>query len=91
MPIRLELGPKDIEKDEVKCVIRMNGEKMQLKLENIEEQVEKILEKIQEDMLTVARQKLMDKHKEATNWEEFMIHLNNRNVVLVPWCESIEC
>ena len=42
-------------------------------------------------MYTVAKQKLMDRLKEASNWEDFMTHLNKRNVVLVPWCEDEDC
>lgn len=37
VPIRLELGPKDIEKGEARCVIRHNSEKIQLKYENMTE------------------------------------------------------
>ena len=33
----------------------------------------------------------MDKEKKADNWDDFLNHLNNRNVVLTPWCENMEC
>jgi len=32
-----------------------------------------------------------DKVKNASTWQEFMSHLNSRNVVLTPWCENREC
>jgi len=35
VPVRLELGPKDVEKNEVRCVLRWNGEKMQLPMDNL--------------------------------------------------------
>ncbi len=35
VPIRLEVGPKDIEKNEVRCVIRHNGEKLQLSMDGL--------------------------------------------------------
>jgi prolyl-tRNA synthetase len=42
-------------------------------------------------MYTKALEKLNSKQKEAYNWKDFMTELNNRNVVLTPWCESAEC
>lgn len=35
VPIRLEVGPKDLQNKEVKVVIRHNGEKLQMKWENL--------------------------------------------------------
>ena len=36
-------------------------------------------------MLDSARQKLNSKIKVAYNWEDFMTHLNNKNLVYTPW------
>lgn len=33
-----------------------------------------------------------DSHlKTATNWDEFMTALNNRDIVLADWCDTVEC
>ncbi len=32
-----------------------------------------------------------EKARSATTWQQFMQHLNTRNVVLTPWCENREC
>lgn len=85
VPIRLELGPKDIKAGEVKCVVRVDGKKFQLKYEGLVESLEKLLEEIQNQMLSNAKAKLHEREKEADNWKDFMLHLNNRNVVLTPW------
>ena len=50
-----------------------------------------MLENIQELMYQRALQRFNDKAKHADSWEEFMGHLNTRNVVLTPWCEVKEC
>lgn len=42
-------------------------------------------------MFTKALNRLNDRKKEAYNWETFMTELNNRNVVLTPWCEEKHC
>lgn len=59
VPVRLELGPKDIKAGEVKCVVRVDGKKFQLKLENIVEALKMLLEDIQAQMFTNAKNKLL--------------------------------
>ena len=89
-PIRFELGKKDLEKGELKMVKRFNGEKSQLKWDQIDE-VPKILDQIHESMYENARQ-IRDAHlKDAYTWEEFMNALNGKNIVLTPWCQVNEC
>ena len=29
--------------------------------------------------------------KTANNWDEFMTHLNEKNIILTPWCNTVEC
>jgi prolyl-tRNA synthetase len=91
VPIRLELGPKDIENQEARVVLRYNGEKLQIKWAQLEKELPVLLEKIQESMYERAVQRFNDKAKQAGNWQDFMTHLNSRNVVLTPWCEIKEC
>lgn len=42
-------------------------------------------------MYLKAKERFHDKEKKASNWAEFLNHLNNRNVVLTPWCENEVC
>ena len=91
VPIRLELGPKDLEKNEVRAVFRHNGHKMQLKWDELEKELPVILDKIQNEMYENALERFNSKQKKANNWEEFMGHLNSRNVVLTPWCNDSKC
>ena len=37
-------------------------------------------------MYNSASEKFESRKKTANNWEEFMTHLNNKNIVLTPWC-----
>lgn len=91
VPIRIELGPKDIENGEVRAVLRYNGEKLQLKWKGLEKELFVLLDKIQESMYERAVHRFNEKSKHASSWQEFMTHLNSRNVVLTPWCEIKEC
>lgn len=85
VPLRLELGPKDLEKQEVRAVIRHNGTKFQLQWNTLADKVGETLETIQNDMYTKAKQKRDAKLKEAHDWTSFMQHLNEGCIVLTPW------
>lgn len=50
-----------------------------------------MLEQIQQGMYEKAKSRFDAKIKVSDNWEGFMSQLNERNVVLTPWCESREC
>lgn len=69
VPVRLELGPKDIEKNEVRCVLRYNGEKMQLSMDNLVQTLSELMEKIQKNMYQNALNRLNERKKHAANWE----------------------
>ena len=85
-PIRIELGKKDYEKGEVRVVRRDNGEKQQMKWANLGELVKNLLEQIHNEMYERAL-KTRDEHLiDAYNWDQFMAALNDRNIVLTPWC-----
>lgn len=49
------------------------------------------MEDIQKGMYERAKAKFESKIKKANEWGQFMIDLNDRNVVLTPWCENREC
>ena len=50
VPVRLEVGPRDIKQGQCKAVIRFNGEKMMLNETDAPEKISELLEKIQSDM-----------------------------------------
>ena len=89
-PIRLELGKKDFEKQEVRCVRRDTGEKTQLKWSDLPQVIPALLNQIHNDMYENARRTRDEHMKVAYNWDDFMGALNGRNIVLTPWCNEGE-
>lgn len=59
-----------------------------MKWADIRSEVPHLLEKIHKDMFEKARQIRDDHYKEADNWKDFMDALNDRNIVLTPWCNE---
>lgn len=91
VPIRLELGPKDLEKGASVAVRRDTGAKSDLSLDSLKTSVPELLETIQADMLQRARDKYNDSITVVENWADFVPTLNKNHVIVIPWCESEQC
>ncbi len=91
VPIRLEIGPKDIEKNQAVLVRRDNHEKLFVSLDTIEGITAELLSTIQKDMLKTARAHREAHTYEAKNWEEFKTAIDNKNFVYAPWCGERAC
>ena len=92
IPLRLEIGPKDIENSKCVLVRRDTGEKIDAKLDGIENTIKDILEKIQKDMFVEAK-KFLDSHIDtATTKEELIEKMNNKKgFIKAMHCGSEEC
>jgi prolyl-tRNA synthetase len=88
IPLRIEIGPKDIEKGEVVAVRRDNFEKIQIKKDKLIEKVPEILNTISENLLKKAKQLLDDNIKRFTSIEEAK---NKTGIIELPWCNNEEC
>jgi prolyl-tRNA synthetase len=91
VPLRLELGPKDFELNEVKVVRRVDEFKVQVGIKDIVKAVEEQMEQAHNIMYNNAYEKLHNNIMVAGTWNEFMAHLNNMKVVKTPWCQGREC
>ncbi|MDD3796228.1 MAG: proline--tRNA ligase [Lachnospiraceae bacterium] len=92
IPVRIELGPKDIEAGQAVIVRRDTREKTVAALEELTEKVKEILETMQADMLEKAR-KHRDSHTyTAVTKEEFKDIADNKpGFIKAMWCGSQEC
>ena len=92
VPVRIEMGPKDIEKGEAILVRRDNSEKISVKLENLEEELDKLLKDIQQSMYNTCKERMKAKTTIARNMEELKKNLEeNQGYVKTMWCGNQEC
>ena len=92
IPVRIEIGPKDIEAGQAVIVRRDNREKTVVSLDNITEAVGEILEKMQADMLAKATAHRDANTHEAHNWEEFTdILTRKQGFIKAMWCGDSAC
>ena len=91
VPVRIEVGPRDIENNECQISRRDTFVKTTVKLNRIERAVADLLENIQQTMLVNAMQN-RDKHiKRVKTFAELKKAINAGNFVLAPWCNCTEC
>ena len=91
IPIRFEVGPKDLQANEVRAVIRHSGAKMQLSQEGIEAKTREVIDQIQKDMFAKARAQRDAQLKVIETWSEFVQALEAKCIILAPWCEDSAC
>lgn len=92
VPIRMEIGPKDIEKNQVTIARRDTLEKFTVSMDNLTETIAKLLDEIHTSMFNKALKNREDKTYTTTNYEEFKkIMTETPGFVKTMWCGCREC
>ena len=92
IPVRVEVGPKDIEANKCVLVRRDTREKIEVSLDDLETEVAKLLEAMQKEMLERARTHREEHTYTATNFEEFEKTINEKpGFIKAMWCGNQEC
>lgn len=92
VPLRLEIGPKDIENNQCVLARRDNGEKVVVSLDEVEEKVKELLDEIQTNLLEKARTRRDSKTYIARNLEEFDKIVNETpGFIKAMWCGDQAC
>jgi prolyl-tRNA synthetase len=92
VPLRLEIGPKDIEKAQVFSARRDTREKAAIALADLGTRVPALLEEIQQALYAKALAFRREHTSEANTWEEFTAAMEGRpGFVVAAWCGSAVC
>ena len=92
VPLRLEIGPRDIENNSCVLVSRVSRQKTFVSLDNIVEELEKALEAVHNELYERALNNLSEKTSVATTKEEFLDVAENRpGFIKAMWCGDVEC
>jgi prolyl-tRNA synthetase len=92
VPLRLEIGPKDIEKSQVFSARRDTREKAAIALSDLATRVPELLDEIQANLLARALAFREEHTNKAANWAEFEAHMAGRpGFVIAAWCGRAEC
>ncbi|KAJ8908103.1 hypothetical protein NDN08_008198 [Rhodosorus marinus] len=91
VPLRMEMGPRDVEKGSVFCARRIGGPKFGLAVdENFEDSVDDVMDKIQQEMYSTAKRRLDDWTKPVSSYEEMKAALDSGETgfFVAPWKED---
>ncbi len=92
VPIRIEIGPRDIENGVAILVRRDTGEKITVPINEIAQIIEKLLADIQNNLYCQCEKRNSEKTNIATNLDEFNKVINEKQgYIKAMWCGSTEC
>lgn len=92
VPVRLEVGPKDVEKHQVILVRRDTGEKISVDESEINTKIKLLLDEIQSNMFRQAKEFRDNNISEVEHFEEFKkIIEEKKGFIKTHWCENEEC
>ena len=90
VPLRIEIGPKDIENQSMVLAKRYNHEKMKMGLNEVEKIVS-ILDEIQTEMLKKAKTEAAGNTIDIENYDEFKMKMEKGGFFNSPWCGKLDC
>lgn len=92
VPLRLEIGPNEMEDEEVTAARRDNGEQLTIQLENVEDKVRETLDDIQKSLFDELKDYQQENIREAESKKEILGTIGkNRGYVKTRWCGKESC
>ncbi|MBO4980256.1 MAG: proline--tRNA ligase [Clostridia bacterium] len=92
VPVRLEIGPRDIESGNCVLVSRVSREKSFVAIDGVENEVQKMLAFVHDELVARARKNLEEKTHVATTYEQFLdIAENKPGFIKAMWCGDSAC
>jgi len=91
VPLRIEIGPRDVEKNSVVVVRRDNRHKEFVDVREVKMRIPQILEEMQQDLFAKSKEFLDSSIVRVKTFEEFVEATSNRKIALAPFCGQPVC
>ena len=92
VPIRLEIGPRDIENNQCILVRRDTSEKIVCKFDDLNSKIKELLDEIHNNMYKECEERLKERTTVAHTLEEFENQINTKQgFIKAMWCGDIKC
>ena len=91
IPLRIEIGPKDLKENKVVFVRRDNNEKVDVKIKDIEKTIESSLNDIQTNLFDKAKKFLKKSIVEVGDFEELLSAIKKKKLAFAEFCGNISC
>ena len=90
VPLRIEIGPRDIENEKYVCAKRLDGEKIEIDF-NHENSIIDVLSEIQMGMLERSKRKHKEAITDVKNMQELKDKMKNGGIARTCWCGHADC
>ncbi len=91
VPLRIEIGPRDIENNQAVLVRRDRNEKQFENIDNLSTLIPQLLDTIQKDMYLKSKANRDARIVDANTLDGILEGVNNKNFVKAGWCGCREC
>ena len=91
VPLRVEIGPRDLPKNKMVLVQRDSLKKSDLSFDNAEDGIVKMLDEIQRGLFEKAKKFLSDRIQNIVDLEQFKKEIENGMFLYSPWCGDQKC
>lgn len=92
VPLRVEVGPRELEGKKLALNVRFDGEKSSVAWDSeVAKTLQKMLDDIHHKMLAKCRREREENTIQMTEWSTFTPVLNEKKLILAPWCGEMSC
>ena len=92
IPLRIEIGPRDLENNKCIIVRRDTLEKIEVSLDDLKKEIDILLNDIHNNMYKICEKRMIEKTSIAKSTEEFEKNINNnQGFIKAMWCGDNAC
>lgn len=91
VPLRIEIGPRDLANGTCVVVKRNTGEKMTVAFDDVPNKVSDLLATLQQELFDTAKKRVEENMAQTNDYDEFMKLIQQRKFVLAPHCGKEDC
>ncbi len=91
VPIRIEIGPRDCENNQVVVVRRDTGEKIPMSMDGLREKLDNLLEEIQNNLFERAKQRMDDNTRICDSYDDYKANVEKGGFFRIHWCGEDAC
>jgi prolyl-tRNA synthetase len=91
VPVRIEIGPRDCQNNQVIAVRRDTGEKTPMPMDGLREKVEQLLVDIQQNLFATAQKRLAGNTRDCDSFDDYKTSVEGGGFFRIHWCGSAAC
>jgi len=91
IPLRIEIGPRDLENNSVMIKTRIGKEKVSVPIDKLKKTVKEILDGMQSELFFTAKKRMDDATVNVEDKNQFILGIKNKKLIRMNWCNDTVC